>query len=121
MAEEKVFLDERGIKVTSARFVSPGKTHSMAGVTEVSTFIHTPDRKFPIILAVIGIILLIFKVWILGAILAAAGIAWFISQKDEYSVMLGSASGSSDAFRDKDQAFIERVVTALNDSIVHRG
>ncbi|NOU46184.1 MAG: hypothetical protein HOO86_03880 [Bacteroidales bacterium] len=121
MAEEKVFLDERGIKVTSARFISLGKTHSIAGVTEVSTFIHRPERKYPIIVAAIGIILLLFKVYVFGVVLIAAGVAWWIIQKNEYSVMLSSASGNSDAFRDKDEAFIDRVVAALNDAIVHRG
>jgi hypothetical protein len=119
MAEEKVFFDERSVKVTSARFITLGKTHSMSGVTAVSSYIIKPNRKPPVILAVIGIIIVIFH-WA-GAILIAGAVAWWFLQKNLYSVMLSSASGNQDALTDNDEDFIQRVVTALNDAIVHRG
>ncbi len=119
MAEEKVFFDEQGVKVTNARFVSVGKTHSMSGVTAVSSYVNKPNRKPPIIVAVAGAIIAIFH-WI-GFVLIAGAVAWWILQKNTYSVMLSSASGNQDALTDKDSAFIQRVVTALNDAIIHRG
>ncbi|MBK7212103.1 MAG: QacE [Bacteroidales bacterium] len=119
MAEEKVFLDEKGVKVTSARFITFGKTHSMSGVTAVSSYIIKPNRKQPIILAVIGLIITIFH-WS-GLILVAGAVAFWIMQKNKYTVSLSSASGSEDALTDLDKDFILRVVDALNDAIVHRG
>ena len=119
MAEEKVFFDERGIKVTNARFVTLGKTHSMSGVTAVSSYINKPNRKPPIILAVVGIIIVIFH-WS-GALLIAGAVAWWVLQKSTYSVVLSSASGNQDALTDKDADFIQRAVSALNDAIVFRG
>lgn len=119
MAEEKVFFDERGVKVTNARFVTTGKTHSIAGVTAVSSYIISPNRKPPIILAVVGLIITIFH-WA-GLILVAGAAAWWFIQKKQYSVVLSSASGNQDALTDPDQDFIARVVEALNEAIIHRG
>jgi len=119
MAEEKVFFDEQGVKVTNARFVTFGKTHSMSGVTAVSAYVINPNRKPPIILAVVGIIIVIFH-W-MGALLIAGAAAWWFLQKKNYSVVLSSASGNEDALTDKNEDFIQRAVTALNDAIVYRG
>lgn len=120
MAEEKIFLDERGVKVTNARFVTYAKTHALSGITSVSTFTVSPSKKGPIVVAVIGLIAFAFS-WIVALVLIAAGVAWFLSLKDEYQVVLSSASGNEDALTDKDQAFISRVVDALNEAIIHRG
>lgn len=119
MAEEKVFLDERGVKVTNARFLTFGKTHSMAGVTAVSSFIIKPNRKQPLILAAIGIIVAIFH-WS-GFIVIGGAVAFWFLQKPKYTVSLSSASGNDDALTDPDKDFIFRVVDALNEAIVYRG
>jgi hypothetical protein len=120
MAEEKIFLDEKGVKVTSARFITFGKTHSMSGVTAVSSFVINPNRKGPIILAVVGL-LAFFIGWIYAIIIIGLAAAWWFTQKKKYVVSLSSASGSEDALTNLDQNFIFRVVDALNEAIVHRG
>jgi len=119
MAEERVFLDEGGIKVTSARFVCGGKTHSMSGVTAVEARVIPIPRKYPIILAVIGAIIAIFH-WF-GFVLIAAAVAWWIMQKKSFVVYLTSASGGADAFTDTNEAFIDKIIAAVNDAIIHRG
>lgn len=119
MAEEKVFFDENGIKVTSARFICGGKTHSMAGVTSVEARVIPCNRKPPIILAVLGIIIAFFH-WF-GFVLIAAGAAWLFLQKKDFVVYLSSASGGSDAYINKNESFIDSIVSAVNDAIVHRG
>ncbi len=120
MAEEKIFLDEKGVKVTNARFVTFAKTHTLAGITSVSSFVVPPKRKGPIVVAALGLISLIFA-WYVGIILIALAVAWWISQKNIYQVVLSSASGSEDALSDRDSEFIGRVVNALNEAIIHRG
>ena len=120
MTEEKVFFDENGVKVTNARFVTYAKTHAISGITSVSSFTIYPSKKGPIIVAVLGLIGLAVKWWI-GIILIGAAIAWFMSLKNEYQVVLSSASGNEDALTDKDEDFIKRVVDAVNESIIYRG
>ncbi len=36
--EEKIFLNEGGVIVTSARFVVPSQTYAMSGVTSVKSY-----------------------------------------------------------------------------------
>ncbi len=120
MAEEKVFFENRGVKVTNSRFITFGKTHSLSGITAVSSQYISPSRKWPIILGVIGLALFAWK-WFLALIIIALAVFWWISQKTIYQVVLSSASGESDALSDKDQGFILNVVDALNEAIVHRG
>jgi len=119
MAEEKVFLDEKGVKVTNARFITFGKTHSMAGVTAVSSYIIKPNRKRPLIVALVGVIIAIFH-WS-GFIFIAGAVAYWFLQKNNYTLTLSSASGSDDALTDPDKDFILRVVDAVNEAIVFRG
>jgi len=119
MAEEKVFFEERGVKVTNARFVIGGETHSMSGVTSVRSQANKINRKPLFILAAIGAVAAIFH-WI-GFVLIAGAVAWWFLQKQTYSVILSSASGNQDALTSPDLPFIQNVVNALNDAIVHRG
>lgn len=120
MAEEKVFLDSGGVKVTSSRFITFGKTQALAGITAVSSHYESPKRTGPIVLAIIGLICFAFKWW-LAIILIALAVLWWMSQKTIYFIRLESASGASDALSSKDKDFIFQVVDALNDAIVHRG
>ncbi|MDX9942873.1 MAG: DUF6232 family protein [Bacteroidales bacterium] len=120
MAEEKVFFEDRGVKVTNSRFITYGKTHSLSGITAVSSQYISPSRKWPIILGVIGLALFAWK-WFLALIVIALAVGWWMSQKTIYQVVLASSSGENDALSDKDQDFINKVVEALNDAIVFRG
>lgn len=120
MAAETVFLEESGVKVTNARFVVFGKTHALSGITSVSSYKISPSRKGPIVLILLGIL---SAAMIKGyaIIFIALGIVWWIMQKNTYKVHMESASGSFDALDSKDEDFIDRVVNALNDAIIHRG
>lgn len=123
MAEEQVFFNDGGVSVSNSRMMYQGKTYAMSGVTSVKSWEKTPSRKGPIILIVIGVLLLAAgKSAIIGAVLfIGGGIAWWVSQKSEFSVMLTSASGEMQAYTSKDGAFVSKIVNAVNDAIVHRG
>ena len=121
--EEKTFLSEGGISVTNARFIAPGQTYAMSGVTAVESFRQDPSRKAPIILAIIGVLALAGggTVTVVGLLLIAGAVAMWFLQKPEFQVLLSTASGKGKAFGSSDEAFISKVVAALNDAIVHRG
>lgn len=120
MAEEKIYFEEGNVKVTNARFLTYGKMHSMAGVTAVAKYVISPNRKGPIILGVVGLVAFAAH-WLVAILLIAGAVAWFMSQKNVYQVTLSSASGSEEALSSNDEAFIDRVVNALNDAIADRG
>ncbi|MGB5158067.1 MAG: DUF6232 family protein [Desulfobacterales bacterium] len=123
MAEEQIFLNENGVSVSNSRMMYEGQTHAMSGITSVKSFENKPSRKGPIILIVIGILALAGgKNTIIGALIfLGGGIAWWIAQKAEYSVLLTSASGEAKAYTSKDGDFVRKIVNAVNEAIVHRG
>ena len=125
---EQTFLNEGGITVTNARFVTTGQTYAMSGVTAVSSWKYPPSRKGPIIVMAIGLLFLLFAFMggsfsggIFAALIIAAGGFWWSKQKTSYSVVLSTASGDAEAYTSKESDFIFRVVDALNDAIVARG
>jgi hypothetical protein len=121
MAEQN-FLNEGGIIVTNARFVVSGQTYAMSGVTSLKSLRREPSRKGPLVFWGLGILLLFAPNGIVGGLICIAiGAAWWAIVKPEFVVVLNSASGEAEALTSKDSTFISRVVTALNEAIVHRG
>ena len=120
---EQTFFNENGVTVTNSRFITPGQTYAMSGVTSIRKLKITPSYKAPIITAIIGFISLGFgdSGIAIGILLIIAGIAWFILNKPTFVVVLSSASGEQEALSSKDEEFISRVVNALNEAIVARG
>lgn len=118
--EERIFLDEGGVKVTNARFVTFGKTQALSGITSVSTLVRKPSRFWPIVLIIAGMFTVTASP-VLGFLMIALGILWLVMQKNVYIVQLESASGVSNALESKNEEFIFRVVDALNDAIIARG
>ena len=121
--EEKIFFNEGGITVTNSRFVVPGQTYTMSGVTSIKSVRHDPSKKWPIILLGIGIIMLLSggDAAVPALLLIVAGVVWLYLIKPTYGVVLSSASGETEALTSKDGGYINRIVNALNDAIVSRG
>jgi len=119
--EEKTFLNEGGVTVTSARFIVPAQTYAMSGVTSVKAYREDPSRGGPILLVVIGIVAALAGAIFWGALFVVIGVVWGILQKSTHYVVLSSASGEAKALKSENGEFIGRVIGALNDVIVHRG
>jgi len=83
-------------------------------------YVVKPKRTGPIVLGIIGLICFAFKWW-LAVLLLAGAVAWWMTQKNNYVVSLASSSGNQEALSSTDEAFIDRVVNALNDAIAERG
>jgi hypothetical protein len=120
MSDEKVFFEDRDVTVTSSRFLTFGKTQALSGITSVSSYVQKPNRKLPIILAIVGLICFYFS-WIIAVLVIAAAAVWMYFQKTYYTIQLESASGTTDALTDTDNDFIFKVVDAINEAIVYRG
>ena len=129
--EEKVLLDEDGIKVTTARFMVKDHTYSMAGITSVKTGVEHPSKIGPFVTIAFGGLGLISSLndhsgsalglGAMGLAMLAVGIAWLRSKRPEYTVVLTSASGETEPYDSEDDVFVERIVKEINDAIVHRG
>ena len=123
MAEnEKVYLEEGGVTVTKARFIVPAQTHAMSGITSVKAAVDQP-LKGPAILGGIGVLMMFageVGAVILGLLLIAGAILWFIKGK-KHIVVLSSASGEAKAISSNNSDFIVRIIAALNEAIIDRG
>lgn len=119
---ETIFFQDNGVTVTNSRFVTTGQTHALAGITSVRRYVQTPNRTWPILLIIFGLIgfnIQDFKV--IAPILLIAGIAWLFLQKATHSVMISTAAGEVKALSDKNSNRITQIVDALNNAIIHRG
>ena len=118
--EETVVFEQNNVKVTNARFIVDGQTYAMNGVTSVKQFEKKPPRVIPIVIGLVGLGT-VTQTFLGGLVILAVAIGiWFI-QKAQYSVLLQTSSGSSQALTSPDGAYIARVVAALNDAIISRG
>lgn len=125
--QESTFLKERGVAVTSARFIVPSQTYAMSGITSVKMFREPPQRGAAIVMLIFGSLVLLGGLGhgavtaFFGLIVAGIGAAFLYAAKAKYHVVLKTASGEAQALTSEDSAFIRRVVEGLNASIVHRG
>lgn len=121
---ETVFFDESGVKVTNARFIVHGQTYAMSGVTSVKASVTPPSYGGFLVAILVGIVMLVALdggAKILG--LVVAGVAgWLMTQqKATHAVYLSSASGEVQALSDVNESYINGVIGALNEALIHRG
>ena len=119
--EEKVFLKDNNVTVTQARFIANGKTYTMRNISSVSLYTLKSSYTLETILIVLGVILLITRTYIAGAILAIIGITFMVLKKDKYAVRISTNSGEANSLISKDKNYIKTIINALNDAIIHRG
>jgi predicted histidine transporter YuiF (NhaC family) len=125
--QEETFLNEAGVQVTNDRFVVPGQTYALSGVTSVAMHVRKPKRIGPILLFIIGFFCLMggfsgsTGAFIAALVFIGLGILLWISNPTKYVVRLMTASGESDALPSKDAGLVKRIVEALNNAIIHRG
>ena len=124
MSNETAFLEANGLTVTNSRFVVNGQTYAMSNVTSVKQGVTPASKVGPIIMIIVGIMFMTggeAGPLLIGLAFIAGGIAWWIKAKPTYSVMLSTSAGEAQALASKDRAYIESVISALNQAIIHRG
>ena len=123
MVNEQVFLDDRGVSVSNSRMMYEGQTYAMSGITSVKSYEKKPSRILPIILIIIGLIAMAAGkgAIIVGLLFVAGGIVAWALMKPDYSVVLTSSSGETKAYTSKDKGFVLKIISAVNEAIVHRG
>jgi hypothetical protein len=121
---ETVFHTDGAVNITNARAVLGGKTYAMSNISSVTMV----KKKVNIVLvAILGIIALA-SLGMLGSspittilvIAVCAGLIYLLV-RPAYGVVLGSASGESEALVSRDRVYIEKIVNAMNEAIIHRG
>ena len=122
--DEQVFFDQDGVSVSNARFIVNGQTYAMSAVTSVKQTVKEPSRVGVVIVAVVGLLICLIgnaAAIVIGLFTFALAIFVGATQKSEYIVVLSTSSGESQALTSDDSSYVESVVSALNQSIIHRG
>ena len=130
MAEETVFSDNN-VNITTARIIISGTTYALRNITSVKMTMTPAKQGCAITLLVVGIVALLGSFGAFSSdvgegfvgLLVAAGIIagagfWLRSCKADYHVAIASASGEAHALTSKDKAYIEKVVSSINDAII---
>ncbi|PHV31621.1 hypothetical protein CSQ94_20260 [Janthinobacterium sp. BJB312] len=119
--EERTFFEQGDVKVTNARFVSGGQTYAMSNVTSVKPFEKKPPRALGIILALLGLGIMAGTSFMLGLLVLGAGLAILFLVKPVYHVLLATSAGETRALMTKNREYLNQVVQAVNEAMIHRG
>lgn len=117
---EVTFYSANGVRITNTRAILDNTTYAMANITSVKRLVSDPDRRAPVMLGLVG--LLLFVVSPAAAylfLLIAAVIA--IRQHSLYHVSIASASGEATALTSKNRVHVQQVVRAINEAMIYRG
>jgi uncharacterized membrane protein len=117
---EQTFFEYEDVKVTNARFISGSQTYAMSNVTSVKAFEQKPKRFWGIVLMIIGLSVAI-NAPVVGLVIAVGAAVFLFMQKTVYHVMLSTSGGETSALKTHQQEYLQKVVSALNEAIVHRG
>lgn len=118
--DEKIFFEHGDVKVTNARFITGSQTYAMSNVTSVKAFEEKPSKTGAILVLVLGL-LIALGAPIFGLIVAALAGLYLYSLKTYFHVMLFTAGGETSALKTEEKDYLDSVVGALNEAIVHRG
>lgn len=118
--DEKTFFEYEDVKVTNARFISGSQTYAMSNVTSVKAFEQKPKRLGGIVILIVGLAVAI-NTPVVGLVIASAAAVYLYMQKTMYHVMLATSGGETSALKTHQREYLDKVVSALNQAIVHRG
>lgn len=120
--QEKVFYQDANVLVTNTRLVINGKTYAIRNISSVA--IQMAAQKFIIesILFFIGFAEVIFRsTRIIGILFIVGSIVIAVMRKSIYCVRINSNAGEIDELISKDKEYIQKIVNAIQESIVYRG
>ncbi|EOW9276587.1 DUF6232 family protein, partial [Vibrio cholerae] len=119
--EEKIFFESNDVKVTNSRFITGNQTYAMSNVTSVKPHKQSPNRMPWIFALFMGVFFILIKSYLIGFGLIGLAIFVLYNQKPLYTVILKTSSGENRALHTNEQEYLNQVINALNEAIVHRG
>jgi hypothetical protein len=125
--QEVPFFTDNVVTITNARAIILGTTYALANITSVRSW-SVPKPAFPLLLGILcllaGVAIALAGGGACGGVILLVGVVatvWYFASKDQHYVRIGTAGGEVNALQSTDPAYIDQVVTALNNAIIHRG
>jgi len=117
---EQTFFEYGDVKVTNARFINGGQTYAMSNVTSVKTFEEKPSRLGGVLALIVGLGVAV-NTPVIGIVIAAGAALYMYLQKTVFHIKLATSAGETSALKTHQKEYLHKVVSALNEAIVHRG
>jgi len=124
--QETPFFTDNSVTITNARAIIHGTTYALANVTSVRPWIVKKSTT-PLLLGILSLLAglgVAFGSAGCGGVvllLGAVCLLVYFTSKDRYFVRIGTAGGEVDALVSTSFAYVNQIVTALNNAIIHRG
>lgn len=119
---ETTFYQDTSVTVTQSRFVTQSKTYAMRNISSVHVFEIEKSRVFPILMILFGLPFVFSKdIFWIGLILISLGLLIIFSIKNEFAVRISTNAGEANSIISKNRDYIQKIVNALNEAIIHRG
>jgi hypothetical protein len=120
---EKVFHNDANVIVTQSRFIASGRTYTMRNISSVTVSTVEKDKKLQIALLVVGCLMALTGggVQIAGFVIALGALIWLLTMKNNYAVRISTNAGESNSLTSADKAYVQKIVNAVNEAIIHRG
>ena len=130
---EKVYFEDKDVKITNSRVIIKGKIYSLPDITSVDMKVIPPNYYTAILPAVLGILLLIVSalterifatktitsiLYIIGFFLVGIGV--FIGTNLQKSYILKSCTSSEETnvMESKDKAYIQNIIGTIKQAII---
>jgi ABC-type siderophore export system fused ATPase/permease subunit len=119
---ETTFYKDSFVTVTQSRFVTHSKTYAMRNISSVHVFEIIRSKSKALIMTILGFLFLFSKdIFWVGIIIVVLGIWWLFTIKNEYAVRISTNAGEANSIVSKNRDYIQKIVNALNEAIIHRG
>lgn len=119
---ETTFYKDSFVTVTQSRYVTQSKTYAMRNISSVHVFEIIKSKSKAIIIIAFGLLFLLSKsLFWAGIVLGILGTWWLLTLKNEYAVRISTNAGEANSIVSKNRDYIQKIVNALNDAIIHRG
>lgn len=119
---ETTFYQDSLVTVTQSRYITQSKTYAMRNISSVHVFEIEKSKAVPILMILLGLPFLFSgNVFWIGLILIGLGILLLFNIKNEYTVRISTNAGEADSTISKDKEYIQKIVNALNEAMIHRG
>ncbi|MFI5161219.1 MAG: DUF6232 family protein [Sphingobacteriales bacterium] len=120
--KEVTFYQDGNVTVTQSRFITHSKTYAMRNISSVHLFEIVKSRRFPVVMVIIGLLMLLSDdLRVAGLVILGVGILLLFVIKNEFAVRISTNSGEANSIVSKDKMYVQKIVEALNDAIIHRG
>lgn len=100
-----------------------GQTHATSGITSVQEIVNDPMHVGPLLLGMFGCAVGgqgTAATTIVGLIILAGAVFWWVSQKVTYTVAIRTSAGELKALKDTNGERVQKIVQALNEAMLYR-